>query len=496
MKEQPGTEERRYRYRAVGKLGGGSFGDILAAVNEEDPEDWKALKIEASYSATDKERRHTEASMVRFEDLVYHQLARRSRDSGIKPFPAVDDCISLYGEHDVLVMELLGPNLRDYATDYLRQWPLPQDLTLVIGAVLVGRLQQLHREGFVHRDIKPENVVLRLAQNPDEGPVPCFLLVDFALATCFAETPGTHIDERRDADLVGTHRYMAIHAQQGVTQSRRSDLESLAYMLVYLARGQLPWQPLQPADMLKCKESTSTDELCAGLSPPFGRFVKECRELGFYDTPRYERLMRGLLEGVRGNFDFQAARVRQEFRQQLQEMYLQYEARCTIAKRLMLMPLADADAARFQTEHWNVKEWSQRVCAAAMPIFVRHESTEASNRENMATELCAYQPTCAADLDNPRNFFFEGYTMPLPGMQHIVVGTRHFFAFFQQWQAASALGRHAAVEQICVFSFGRRHMVVRAAVLPEYDVTAGGTYRDWNLRSAFWAQVILLPREM
>eukprot|EP00466_Bigelowiella_natans_P008094 jgi/Bigna1/134691/aug1.26_g9399 len=97
--------------------------------------------------------------------------------------------------------------------------------------------------------------------------------------------------------LEGTARYASVNAHKGIQQSRRDDLESLAYVLTFFYRGILPWQGLKAKtkkekyeQILAKKMSLSPSEITAGCPEPFEKFLIYARNLGFDQDPDYDRI--------------------------------------------------------------------------------------------------------------------------------------------------------------------------------------------------------------
>jgi serine/threonine protein kinase len=126
----------------------------------------------------------------------------------------------------------------------------------------------------------------------DESASPAIFLIDFGLARLF-RNPATylHIPYSTNHSLVGTLPFTPINCQRGNAQSRRDDLESLAYTIIYSARGGLPWGRIYDREaVLQKKSSITAEELCQDLPAPFFEFVTHVRSLGFDEKPDYQFL--------------------------------------------------------------------------------------------------------------------------------------------------------------------------------------------------------------
>jgi casein kinase I family protein HRR25 len=123
-------------------------------------------------------------------------------------------------------------------------------------------------------------------------------VIDFGLAKKYRD-PKTHfhIPYRENKNLTGTARYASINTHLGVEQSRRDDMESLGYVMLYFCRGSLPWQGLKAATkkqkydrIMEKKMTTPTEVLCRGFPNEFAIYLNYTRSLRFDDKPDYSYL--------------------------------------------------------------------------------------------------------------------------------------------------------------------------------------------------------------
>ena len=215
------------------------------------------------------------------EYLIYKEL------EGIKRIPKVY-AVGQQGNYNVLITELLGQSLKMLMKYVGEKFSLAT--TLKIGIQVLDIIKKIHKKGVVLRYLKPGNMVIGIGENKDY-----IYLIDFEIAKKYIKN-GEHIPYREEIDVKGNRDYISINTHNGIEISRRDDIESLGYNLIYFMKGKLPWSNESDSDsILEKKINTSLDELCIGLPKEFKDFIKYSRDLEFEQEPDYNYLNKLLL---------------------------------------------------------------------------------------------------------------------------------------------------------------------------------------------------------
>ena len=166
----------------------------------------------------------------------------------------------------------------------------------MIALQIIDRLEFIHSKNIIHRDIKTDNFVIGRNENNK-----IIYLIDFGFARKYRSSrTGKHIKFKKTNTTMGNLSYISINANKAFEQSRRDDLESLGYMLVFLAKLYLPWSELVKSNamdsltklkkVLQLKLTTTPEQLCKGLPEEFTKYVQYCRGLEFEQDPDYDYL--------------------------------------------------------------------------------------------------------------------------------------------------------------------------------------------------------------
>lgn len=265
------------KFRLVKKIGEGSFGQLYRGVNVETDEQ-VAIKLEKSDGNKQKS--------LLFEFERYRKLGDHEgipKMYGFKPYRD--------GKFDALILQLLGKSVEELFEFCGRQFSLKTLLQIVIQ--MINRIEYVHEKKIVYRDTKPENFMFG-QQNSKYRHV--LFIIDFGLSKEYVNEEGEHIAKAENVGVLGTARYMSINTHLGVTQSRRDDLEALAYVWVYLFKGRLPWQGLKGSGTERynlirdMKRATPIETLCQGMPKEFVEYLRKVRALAFTEKANYDEL--------------------------------------------------------------------------------------------------------------------------------------------------------------------------------------------------------------
>ena len=258
------------------KLGGGAFGKIYSCINNKTKETY-ACKIE---------KPDIETPQLNNEYKILNLL---------KNYPFFPKCYKFCSSPHghVLILDHLGANL-GVIMSKLPNKRFSMKSTLMIMTQCLERLKEIHEKGIIHRDMKPENLVIGY-----KGKEKNIYLIDFGLSKyTLGEKKNLLLAPiKKEKIVIGTVRYISLNTHLGNEQCKKDDLESLAYIMVYFIKGELPWQNIKAksrkekySKIYLMKKKTVPNELTNFLPEEMKTFLNYILSLNPKQKPDYQKL--------------------------------------------------------------------------------------------------------------------------------------------------------------------------------------------------------------
>ena len=278
------------KYKPIQMIGKGSFSKVYSCINVLTNEHY-AMKVE---------KRNAKTKYLQSETNTLTLL----KNFGI---PKV---ISFgYSKNNTILIEtLLGKSLLSKIKETNKGLEL---IDLCLCAIqILDRIKWIHSKNFIHKDIKPENFLFGL-KDPN-----IIYLIDFGLSKKYRSSKtGRHISPKMTKNFEGSIRYASINSLMGKEYTRRDDLISLGYMLIFLRNLKLPWKDIKSLnkkdylEVLDSKKSSKIEFLCKNLPKEINLYMKYVNSLRFEQDPDYDylkslfqKLLHNLTDNISINF--------------------------------------------------------------------------------------------------------------------------------------------------------------------------------------------------
>jgi serine/threonine protein kinase len=257
-------------YIIIKYISSGSFGHVFEGINTKND---KPVAIKIPIKNKDKDG----TDCLNKEIKIYKEISDPKR--GFINMKAIKT-----EDNRIIVMDLLGVSLESVISKR-KKIGLKSVIHLAKQMILI--MKYLHSFGYIHRDIKPDNFVIG---RKDKSKLYC---IDLGLCKKIISN-NKHIPFCDNKSIVGTIRYSPIASTESFEQGRKDDLESIAYVLIYLFNGTLPWMGIKAKTkeeryrlIGEKKKSLSEEELTVGMPKEFCVFLKYVRNMDFDDKPPY-----------------------------------------------------------------------------------------------------------------------------------------------------------------------------------------------------------------
>ena len=200
-------------------------------------------------------------------------------------------------KYNILIETLLGKSL--YEIFIVPKKPCDLINICLIAIQSIERLEFIHSKNIIYRDVKPENLSIGI-NDPN-----VIYIIDFGLCKKYRSSKsGKHIQFKDTKRFNGTLKYASSHVLQGKEASRRDDLISLGYTLLFLFKRNLPWESswkklnkIKYLNIINSKETFDEGQLFENLPEEMVSFLKYIKNLRFEEDPNYS-FMKGCFQKI------------------------------------------------------------------------------------------------------------------------------------------------------------------------------------------------------
>jgi serine/threonine protein kinase len=202
------------KYNIIECIGEGNFGKIYKGIHKITKEE-VAIKVE--YKENDYH-------LLLNESKIYYLLKNIDGFCNIKWFGSDE-------KHYYMITNLLGFSISDLIQSVES---LSEKIIKDLAFQMLQRIQSLHEIGLIHRDIKPENFLFGIGDNKNQ-----LYLIDFGFCKSY-KMENKHIALRKTEQIIGTPNFVSLSVHDLWCSSRKDDLESWVYIILYMLK-QIPW---------------------------------------------------------------------------------------------------------------------------------------------------------------------------------------------------------------------------------------------------------------
>ena len=257
-------------YKLIKKIGAGAYGQV-----------WKGRHVITQNEVAIKLEKKNIRKMLKYETIILRHLSNIKNVVNIKYYGEMNN-------YNYLIMELLNQPIHIFYNKLMRENDSENKTIKRFGLQMLQCIKSIHDMGIIHRDIKPSNFLLNTSNKS-------LLLIDFGLAKQYISRDGIHKPNVYSIKICGTVRYISTHVHDRNEPSRRDDIISMVYVIIFLMNRTLPWQDvIYITKMEKCqmiydiKKFVTHEELCNLLPDKLKNIMDYSYGLEYNETPDYD----------------------------------------------------------------------------------------------------------------------------------------------------------------------------------------------------------------